>query len=404
MLIPVYNPETIDYEKSYLADDYSAGVDTINTKNNDRFAANDRIMIGEMGQEKTEVVTVSAVNSTNDTGLTIGLTQFPHSADDPITVLQFDQVKFYRSTTGSTGTYSVLATVSLDVDNETLQTVYDDTSGLSTYYYKVSFYHSVDAIESALSDPIPGSGWLRDQVGHILDEVLQEVSDLQEQHVTRGELIGYFNDVNDDLTTNVSKPYTFLHTRSALTRTANRNYLDFPTDSNGRQTMWKFDRMDYNFTDTDTDPDTDNTNTITVLPMDEFRNRYPDNTISATTVTDAKPNHMTLDTSINRFRFSHPAETTASNVFYLHYWKFFTAIDSEGDQIETPTPKIYKLYIKGMYYRKRAVTEPSYNAIADRWMADYIIEKNKYKPVDRKDAGTPRGFRPRNSTYKGYRR
>jgi hypothetical protein len=166
--------------------------------------------------------------------------------------------------------------------------------------------------------------------------------------------------------------------------------------------MWKFDRMDYNFTDATTDPDTDNTSTIKVMPMAEFRNRYTDNTISSVTTSDGKPDFMTLDTSVNRFRFSHPAETTLANVFYLHYWKYFTTIDSEGDQIETPTPKIYKLYTKGMYYRKRAITEPSYNATADRYFADYLIEKNKYKGVDRKDQGTPRGFRPRNATYKTY--
>lgn len=401
MLIPVYNPETVDYEGSFLTDNYSLGVTSIDVKNNDRFAANDRIMIGEMGQEKTEVVTVSAINA-NGTTLTVGATVYPHSADDPVTVLQFDQVKFYRSTTGSSGSYSLLATEALDVDNETLQTVHDDTSGVSTYYYKVSFYHSIDALESALSDPIPGSGWLRDQVGHVIDEVLQEVSDLQEQHVTRGELLGYFNDVNDELTTNVAKPYDFLHSRTTFTRTANRSYLDFPTDSNGRQTMWKFDRMDYNFTDTTTDPDTDNTSTIKVMGVDEFRNAYPDNSVTSTNVSDDKPAFMTLDTSVNRFRFSHPAATTQANVFYLHYWKYFTVIDSEGDQIETPTPRIYKLYFKGMYYRKRAITEPSYNAIADRYFADYLIEKGKYKSIDRKDQGTPRSFRPRSKTYKSY--
>lgn len=403
MLIPVYNPETNLYEKSYLANDYSGGVTSIEVKQTERFAANDRIMIGEQGQEKTEIVTVSSVSS-DDTTLTVGATSFAHSADDPVTVLQFDQVKIYRSTTGSGGSYSVLDTVDLDVDNATLQTIYDDTSGLSTYYYKVSFYHSVDALESALSDPIPGGNWLRDQVGHIIDETLQELSDLQEQHITRGEIIGYFNDVNDDLLIDQAKPYEFLHTRTALTRTANRAYVDFPTDSNGRPTMWKFDRMDYNFTDTDTDPDTDNTSTIAVIGMDEFRNRYTDNTVDSTTVTDAKPEAMTLDWSVDRFRFSHPFETTASNVFYLHYWKYFTTIDSEGDQIETPTPKIYKLYIKGMYYRKRAVSEPSYNATADRYFADYLVEKTKYKGTNRRDMGTPRGFRPRSSTYNSYRR
>lgn len=392
MVIPVFNFETDNLEKSYLSDPVSAGVTSLTVKNNNRFAANDRIMIGEMGNEATEIVTVSAVSGGNT--LTVGTTVFAHSADDPVTKLPFDQVKYYRATSEN-GSYSTVSTQDLDVDNADLQTVYDDTTGTSSHYYKFTFYHSISTVESAFSDVIQGSGWRRRQVGRVIDEILQEVSDQNEQHVTRNELIGFFNDVNDDLLVDVSKPYSFLKTRTTLTRTANTNYIDFPTDSNGDQTMWKFDRMDYNYTDSDTD--TDITKTITVIPPEEFRNLYQDNTIDSTTVSDEVPEAMTLDTSVNRFRFSHPFETTTSNVFYLHYWKYFTELNSEGDEVETPTPKIYKLYIKGMYYRKRGVTESSYNATADRYFADYGIEKAKYRGVNRKDQGTPRGFRIKNS-------
>lgn len=401
MLIPVFNPETDDLEKSYLANAYSAGVTSIEVKNNNRFTANDRIMIGKMGQEKTEIITVSAVNA-NGITLTTGATVFSHSADDPVYVLRFDQVKFYRATS-SGGTYSVISTQSLDVDNADLQTKYDDTAGTSSHYYKFTFYHSISTVESAFSDIIQGSGWRREQVGNIVDEILQEVSDQQEANITRNELLGYFNDINDDLQTNVSKPYDFLHARRTLTRTINTNYVDFPTDSNGKQIMWKFDRMDYNFTDTATDPDTDATYTLKVIPSEEFRNLYSDNTISSTTVDD-KIQVISLDTSVNRFRFYPPAETTSSTAFYLHYWKYFDTIDSEGDEIETPSPRIYKLYCKGMYYRKRAITEPSYSATSDRYFADYQVEKGRYKGIDRKDKGTPRSFRPQTTTIKEFRR
>ncbi len=401
MVIPVLNFETDGLEKSYLANPYSVGTTSIEVKNNNRFAANDRIMLGEMGNEKTEIVTVSSVNADGIT-LVIGTTVFSHSADDPVTKLDFDQVKFYRSTDAGVS-YSVISTQALDVDNADLSTKYDDTTGTAAYYYKFTFYHSVSTVESAFSDAIQGSGWRREQVGHIIDEILQEVSDPNELHVSRSEVMGYFNDVNDDLLVNVSRPYDFLHARTTLTRTANRNYIDFPTDSNGKQTMWKFDRMDYNFVDTTTDPDTDITYTIDVISPEEFRNKYQDETISATTVDD-RTHVMALDTSVDRFRFNPPFETTSASVFYLHYWKYFTDIDSEGDIIETPTPKIYKLYCKGMYYRKRAIKEDSYNNIADRYFADYQVEKSKYKQVDRKDVGTPRGFRPRTTPYKDYRR
>lgn len=403
MTIPVFNIETTGLEKSYLSNPYSAAVTAIGVKNNNRFAANDRIMIGEMGQEKTEIVTVSSVNA-NGNDMVIGATLFSHSADDPIYKLPFDQVKYYRSTTTSTGTYTVISTQALDVDNAELTTSYDDTAGTAAYFYKFTFYNSISAVESAFSDVIGGSGWRREQVGNIIDEILQEVSDNNEQHVTRQELLGYFNDVNDDLQVSVSRPYEFLHTRTTLTRTAARNYIDFPTDANGKQTMWMFDRMDYNFTDGTTTPVTDNTSTIPVKPMEEFRNTYVDNTVSATTETDALPLAMTLDTAVSRFRFNSPFLTTTGNVFYLYYWKYFTVIDSEGDVIETPTPRIYKLYCKVMFYRKRSIADPTLASDAQQYFADYQTEKGRYGGIKRRDAGTPRSFRLPNTATKSFRR
>lgn len=399
MLIPVFNIETIGLEKSYLSNPYSATATAISVKNNNRFVANDRIMIGEMGQEKTEIVTVSSVNA-NGNDMVIGATLFSHSADDPIYKLPFDQVKYYRSTTTAIGTYIVVSTQDLDVDNAELSTSYNDVTGTSAYFYKFTFYHSISAVESAFSDVIGGSGWRREQVGNIIDEILQEVSDTNEQHVTRQEMLGYFNDVNDDLQVSVAKPYNFLRARTTLTRTAGRNYVDYPTDSNGKQTMWKFDRMDYNFTDATTD----STNTITKMNEEEFRNTYSDNTIDVTTETDAKPLAMTLDDAVNRFRFSSPFLTTTANVFYLYYWKYFDVIDSEGDIIETPTPKIYKLYCKSMFYGKRAIADPTLNSVATKYFQDYQIEKVRYSGVNRKDAGTPRSFRLPNTATKSFRK
>jgi hypothetical protein len=399
MIITAFNPETADLEKSYLANPYSIGVTSITVKNNDRFTTNDRVLIGEMGHEKTEIVTASAISADGLT-LTIGATLFTHEADTPVYKLRFDQVKFYRSTTGINGTYSVIATVALDVDNENLTTIYDDTSGTAIYYYKTTVYHSIAAVESDYSDPISGGGYSRNQVGYIIDEILQEVGDPNELNVTRNELIGYFNDVNDDLTIYASRPFDFLRTRTALTRTADTKTLNFPTDSNGDQSMWKFDRMDYNYTDSG---GTDTTYTLKVIPTDEYRNTYIDNTIDSTTVSDAI-DVISLDTAVDKFRFHPPAETTGAAAFYLYYWKFFDRIDSEGDKIETPTPKIYKLYCKGMYYRKKGVTESSYLQISDRYMADYNIEKAKLRSADRIDRGTPRSFRPATTITDSYRR
>lgn len=391
MIINAFNPETTNLEKSFLLNPYSVGTTSILAKNSDRFATNDRLMLGEMGQEKTEVVTVSSVSADGNT-IVVGATVFSHSADDPVYRLRFDQVKFYRSTTGSTGTYSLLSTQNLDVDNADLQTIYDDTSGTSSYYYKTTVYHSISTVESAFSDPIQGSGWRREQVGYIIDEILQEVGDANEVHVTRNELMGYFNDVNDDLQTSVARPYSFLKARTTITQAANQSYINFPTDSNGKQTMWKFNYLDYNFRDSTTTPATDTTYTLKVIPEPEFRNIYQDNTIDSTTVSD-KVQIVTLDDSVNRFRFDAPFATTAG-ILYLHYWKYFTTIDSEGDVIETPSPLIYKLYCKARFYHKRSIADLTLGSEYQAYDQKYQIEKAKYKGLDRKDMGSNRAFRP----------
>lgn len=401
MLITSFNPPTDELEQSFLSNPVSAGISNLTVKNNDRFAADQKILVGEMGTETAEILQVSSVSG-GTTIVTTSGTVYPHGADTPVYVLRFDKTRFYRSTTGVDGTYSLLDTVDIDVDNNELKTYYDDTTGESSYYYKVSHYHSIDLVETEQSDPVKGAGYRRRQVGYIIDSILDEVSDPNNQHISRSELLGYFNDVNDDLITQTTRPYVFLHTREALARVANRNYIDFPTNDDGEQTMWKFDRMDYNYTDNDTDPVTDITYTLVVLPIEEFENRFRDNTIDTTTVSD-KAQFISIDTAVNRFRYHPPSETSTGAIFYLYYWKYFDVIDSEADEIETPTAKIYKLYAKAMFYRKRGTQEASYNQVADRLMGEYTIEKAKLSGHNRKDRGTPRRFKPEGRVSKSFR-
>lgn len=400
MILQLLNPEVEDLEKSYLANPYAIGVNTLVVKNADRFAFNDRIMLGEMGEEKTEVITVTAAAIDGMT-ITTTATVFSHEADTPVYRLRFDQVKFYRSTTGISGAYSVISTQNLDVDNANLETLYDDTTGLSSYYYKMTLYNSISTLESAFTDPIPGGGFARNQVGHLIDEILEEVGDQAEKHVSRKELLGYFNEVNDDLTISVARPYEFLKTRSALTPVAAQSYLNYPTDSLGNQTMWKFDHMDYNYLDSTTSPVTNVTYTLDVEEQTYFRNKYSDNTNNSTTQVDTI-RKMSLDDSVNRFRFEAPFKT-ANGTLYLHYWQFFPVLDSEGDSFITPTRKIYKLFALSKYYAKRQIVEPSFAPVAQDYKNQYALEKGSYSQHNRKDRGTPRAMRPRDSVDKSFR-
>jgi hypothetical protein len=397
MIIPVYNPSTDHLERSFLSQGVSAGVTTLVVDNDANFLQNDRIAVGELAREKTEIVSITGLVSPGST-LVVGPTTFPHEAGEPVTRLRYDSVRYYRSTTRVTGAYTLLATVAMDVDSEDGLTNYDDTTGAAAYFYKVTYYNSVTTLESSLSDPIAGSGYARNSVGFIIDEVLTEVGDKSEQYMTRTEMIGCFNEVNDDLLLRVKKPYSFLYKRVAISRIADDvnkagSYIPYPAD------MWKFDRLDYNFQDPTTSPATDITYTVRVRTPEDFRQLTSDNTAAANDTIQ----FVSLDDATKMIRLWPHSLTSAPNVFYLYYWSYFPVLDSEGDLFITPTPRPYKLYALYKFYNKKSATDQTIAGLVTQYNNLYGAEMTRLKRGDRKDAGTPRGFEYLPQTVKGFR-
>lgn len=70
----------------------------------------------------------------------------------------FNKQKVYRSTTGPDGTFTELTNVSTRVSLVAGVTDYlfDDTGGASSYYYRVTYYHSTSLLESAPSVSMRG--------------------------------------------------------------------------------------------------------------------------------------------------------------------------------------------------------------------------------------------------------
>ena len=402
MNIQAFNPSVDQLEKTFLAQSYNLGVTSVEVKNNQEFSTTQRVQLGEPGLAYTEIVTTGAPNA-NGTTLPIGATLFSHEADTPVYLLQFDQAKFYRSTTGINGTYTLLSAVNLDVTNGNLITSYNDLTSQTGYYYKTSMYNSGTTVESAQSDAVPAGGWARNQVGYLIDQIYEEITDMTEDNMSRNELIGYFNEVNDDLIMQVVRPYNFLYTRKAFPRVAASNTLAWPTNSAGNNCMWKFDRMDYNYVNTATTPVTNNTYTVETVGLAYFRNRHITNENDITTQDDMVQ-ELALDESQHTFNYYPYSLTSSAAVWYLYYWSTFTEIVSEGNVIQTPTPRIYKLYTMYKYYLKRAVTEPAYLQIATQHLAQYTNEKTRYKSQDRRDAGSPRRFENQGYTRKSFRR
>lgn len=71
---------------------------------------------------------------------------------------QFNRIKVYRSTTGVNGPYTELtdAGTRLVIESNKLVYNYTDTAGDEAYFYRSSYFNSVSALESSLSDPQQG--------------------------------------------------------------------------------------------------------------------------------------------------------------------------------------------------------------------------------------------------------
>ena len=122
---------------------------TITVDSTDGFVADDYIVVGEVGQEGTEIVKITSISST--TGMVVAALSYAHAVDCPIRKTPYNQVRFYRSAT-ETGTYSIIATKNMDMDNKFRETNYDDTSGTTSLWYKFTYINSTTNDETAVTD------------------------------------------------------------------------------------------------------------------------------------------------------------------------------------------------------------------------------------------------------------
>lgn len=139
---------------SYLASNVSAGGTALFLRNTTSFTNQYAQQIGKTGQEQTEII-LGGVPSGTTVPLASGTLKFDHPLDTPVYQIVFDKVIIKRSTAGTAGTATALATASLTPDAPF--TTYDDTSGAASYAYKVQYLNSLTNGTSSESDwIIPG--------------------------------------------------------------------------------------------------------------------------------------------------------------------------------------------------------------------------------------------------------
>lgn len=166
--IKLKNPILRDEEKTYLDAVYTSGT-TLTVKNNEGFNnANWFTVVGEPGNEQTELQTISSVSG--NTSIVIGSALvFSHPRSTPVYLTRWDKVAVERSST-SGGTFTAITNspFTIEWDDSDLSTTIVDDAGASTDYYRWRFYNSVTGTYSSYSDELPASGLAYGTVGYAI--------------------------------------------------------------------------------------------------------------------------------------------------------------------------------------------------------------------------------------------
>lgn len=175
MIISVENsltflPQTLN---SFTAANLLSGGTAITIKNPNSFVNQYAVQVGQTGQEQSEIALIGAPTATLLPIASSGTLLYDHPLDTPVYNIRYNKIIILRSTAGTAGTASAIATTNITPDSSL--TEYNDTSGASSYAYKTQFYNSLSGDLSAESDWfVPGGnsfyslGRLRERIRQAL--------------------------------------------------------------------------------------------------------------------------------------------------------------------------------------------------------------------------------------------
>lgn len=190
--ITLSHPDITDSPETFLTTDYSSGVN-LEVSNNASFAADDYVILGRPGLEQAEIKQINAVQGSR-TLVMDSSGDFPHASDTTVVKIPYNQFRIYRSTTGVGGTYTLLATVNIQIDQ--LQNVYRDATSNSAYSYKLCFYNSTTDAESEFSDEIPFAGYPDWSLKAMQDAILGDFGDKDQKMIERSDITRWLNYIN----------------------------------------------------------------------------------------------------------------------------------------------------------------------------------------------------------------
>ncbi len=224
--VPIKNPDLSSEEHSYLTLAGTASTTNITVADYEGFSDNDYLVIGPYGKERTEILKID--DASIDATITLDSSYYPAYAHPANTVVTKTPWNIYSLESGSTetGSFSVLGTAELEVDDE--YSYYNDTSGTSTDWYKVRFYNSETATYSDYSDAVQAIGYKANSRGRLKEMVKSLFGDKYGKWVDDSDLDNFFYQVENEVF-NYRKRWSFLQAETTFDLLPGKHSYDLST-------------------------------------------------------------------------------------------------------------------------------------------------------------------------------
>jgi len=176
---------------SYLSNNYLSAVSSVVLTNSLGFSANDYVLFGNFGSETSEIVKVSTVTAATHTLSLVTATKFAHSESTKITILKYNQVRYYHTATATFSASSPLGTIDIQADD--YATKYYDSSNTTGFGWFV-FLNETTSAATQNSNAIPYAGFSENSVKTIIDNFFSLLNSKDSKIISTSEAFSWLNE------------------------------------------------------------------------------------------------------------------------------------------------------------------------------------------------------------------
>jgi hypothetical protein len=222
---------------TYLESNIASGASSITVLNpRDGFAADDFILIGNIGDESAEIFRIGSV-STSTRVITLltsagvsTTTAFAHAESTRVTIIPYNQIRFFHTTTDTYSDSTPLAGYTDILPSDWFTTYEDET--YSTGYGWFIFYNSITAVGSQNSNAIPYAGFEVDAVQTVLEDFYSMLNNKELKLIDRSDALSWLNEGVSVMKTklNLSNREYTATAETSLSIVADTQEYTLPTD------------------------------------------------------------------------------------------------------------------------------------------------------------------------------